>query len=137
MKVLALDKILWLHPGQGIAAAGRIPKEAEFFQDHFPGFPILPGVLALEMLKQTAESYVRHFHPDQKLRFILKEVRAVKFSRYLKPNDEWESRLALKESSETETRWEAQLFHGGEQAVTAKFVLAASPISKVQFLANV
>ena len=128
MNPLALEKVLWIKPGKGIAAAGHIPAESEFFKDHFPGFPILPGVLALEMLKQTAEHYLRiggGASPSQ--RFSLKQIRATKFSMYLKPGDEWESRLELVSETEGETQWDAQLFSHGRAAVTAKLTLAKVP----------
>jgi len=127
MNPLALEKILWIKPGKGIAAAGRIPAESEFFKDHFPGFPILPGVLALEMLKQTAEHYLRIAGTSQDQRFSLKQIRATKFSMYLKPGDDWESRLELVSESEGETQWDAQLYSQGKPAVTAKLTLAKVP----------
>jgi 3-hydroxyacyl-[acyl-carrier-protein] dehydratase len=41
-------------PGNKIAALKRIDKDEDFFKDHFPGFPVVPGVLLTEMMAQTA-----------------------------------------------------------------------------------
>lgn len=146
MENLSVEKVLWIKHGQGIAAAGHIPKESEFFKDHFPDFPILPGVLALEMLKQTAECYLRaEAHqvprplavPEQPVparagdeshgrHFFLKQIRATRFSIYLKPGDKWESQLELVSEANGETHWNARLLHKGQTAVTAQLTLAES-----------
>ena len=41
-------------PGQKIVAVKDIRPEEEYFRDHFPGFPVVPGVLLTEMMAQTA-----------------------------------------------------------------------------------
>lgn len=124
MTTLAIERVLWVKENEGIAACGRIPVDSEFFKDHFPGFPVLPGVLALEMLKQTAERYLESLYGNVAQHYFLKEIRATRFSRYLRPGDEWESRLALLKVLGEETVWDAKLYHHGEVAVSAKLTLA-------------
>ncbi|MBU9888954.1 MAG: 3-hydroxyacyl-[acyl-carrier-protein] dehydratase FabZ [Candidatus Omnitrophica bacterium] len=124
MTTLSIDKVLWIRPGEGIAACGRIPEESEFFKDHFPDFPVLPGVLALEMLKQTAERYLESLESEKGRHFFLKQIRATRFSKYLRPGDEWESRLVLVQSAGEDTVWDAKLLFRGEVAVSAKLTLA-------------
>lgn len=113
-------KILEMQAGQVFSAAGRIPEQAEFFQDHFPGFPVLPGVLALEILKTGIEKCCGR-------KTKLRRVENVKFSNYLRPGSEWESRLEVNEEKNGEIVWTARLSSGGKTAVSAKLVL--SPIS--------
>ena len=43
-----------MSPGKAIRAVKRIAENEEFFEDHFPGFPVVPGVLLTEMMAQTA-----------------------------------------------------------------------------------
>lgn len=124
MTTLAIDKVLWTKEGEGIAACGRIPQDSEFFQDHFPEFPVLPGVLALEMLKQTAEKYLAALPGGVGQHYFLKQIRATRFTKYLRPGDEWESRLILLQSADDETVWDAKLYYHGEVAVSAKLTLA-------------
>lgn len=54
MRFIFVDKILELEPGKSIHALKRIGADEDFFQDHFPGFPVVPGVLLTEMMAQTA-----------------------------------------------------------------------------------
>ncbi|MCM8775601.1 MAG: hypothetical protein NC930_04525 [Candidatus Omnitrophica bacterium] len=119
-----------MKPGEGIAASGHIPEQSEFFQDHFPGFPVLPGVLALEMLKKTAEHYLSVTNAEDQGYYFLKQIRATRFLTYLKPGDEWESRLHLMSSEGNQTRWKAELFHKGKVAVTAELTLEAKTAPK-------
>ena len=92
---------------------------------------MLPGVLALEMLKQTAERYLASLSSGAGQHYFLKQIRATRFTKYLRPGDEWESRLILKQTSGEETIWDAKLYHRGEVAVSAKLTLAQvkNPIS--------
>ncbi len=122
---LAVEKVLWIRPGEGIATQGRIPERSEFFQDHFPDFPVLPGVLALEMLKQTAELYLAQVAGHHGEHYFLKQIRSTRFSTYLKPGDEWESRLKLVSQEGAQTRWTAELLHEGKTAVSAQLTLEA------------
>ncbi len=117
MDFLSAENISFRKEGEAVTASGRIPETAEFFQDHFPGFPVLPGVLALEILKRTAEA-----HGTQQRR-RLKKVAQVKFSSYLKPGDEWESQVTLVKQGNGESEFSARLFSRGRNAVSAHFTL--------------
>ena len=49
-----VDKILNMVPGKSIEAIKIIPPSEELFQDDFPGFPVIPGVLLTEMMAQAS-----------------------------------------------------------------------------------
>ena len=101
--------------GQKIKAAGTLPKDAEFFKDHFPRFPILPGVLMLEVLKKAAENAL-------KKKLSIDAVKNVKFAAFLRPGDAWEAELEL---SGGPAKWECRgkLFQSGKAAASALFSL--------------
>lgn len=122
---IAVEKVLWVKKGAGVSAAGCIPADAEFFQDHFPGFPVLPGVLALEMLKQSADCYLRSVTDDPTAHFSFQKVSNVKFSDYLRPGDPWESELALVSNRDEQYVWKAVLTSKGKTAVSARLALEA------------
>ena len=54
MRFLLVDEILEMTPGQAVRAIRRILPDEDYFQDHFPGFPVVPGVLLTEMMAQAA-----------------------------------------------------------------------------------
>jgi 3-hydroxyacyl-[acyl-carrier-protein] dehydratase len=54
MRFLFVDRILEMVPGKCIRAVKLIAPDEDYFRDHFPGFPVVPGVLLTEMMAQTA-----------------------------------------------------------------------------------
>ncbi len=51
---LMVDRIVELEPGKRAVGIKNVTANEPFFQGHFPGFPIMPGVLIVEALAQTA-----------------------------------------------------------------------------------
>jgi len=54
MRFILVDEILKMQPGRSVRAAKFISPDEDYFRDHFPGFPVVPGVLLTEMMAQTA-----------------------------------------------------------------------------------
>lgn len=54
MRFVFIDEILEMIPGRSITATKAVAADEDFFADHFPGFPVVPGVLLTEMMAQTA-----------------------------------------------------------------------------------
>ncbi|MBC8001218.1 MAG: beta-hydroxyacyl-ACP dehydratase [Opitutaceae bacterium] len=54
MRFILVDNILELTPGRRVKAVKYVSPDEDFFRDHFPGFPVVPGVILTEMMAQTA-----------------------------------------------------------------------------------
>ncbi|MGD9973282.1 MAG: 3-hydroxyacyl-ACP dehydratase FabZ family protein [Desulfatirhabdiaceae bacterium] len=54
MRFILVDSIIELVPGKNIIAAKTLTAGEEIFLDHFPSFPVVPGVLLTEMMAQAA-----------------------------------------------------------------------------------
>jgi 3-hydroxyacyl-[acyl-carrier-protein] dehydratase len=54
LRFILVDRILEMVPGESIRALKTISSNEEYFNDHFPGFPVVPGVLLTEMMAQAA-----------------------------------------------------------------------------------
>ena len=54
MRFLLVDEIVELAPGTSIVTRKRIDPREDYLADHFPGYPVVPGVLQIEMMAQSA-----------------------------------------------------------------------------------
>lgn len=55
MRFVLVDKILKLEVSKHILATKYVSPDEDYFADHFPGYPVVPGVLLVEMIGQAAE----------------------------------------------------------------------------------
>jgi beta-hydroxyacyl-ACP dehydratase FabZ len=85
---LLIDRVLELDPGRRIVALKNVTFNEEFFQGHFPGQPIMPGVLILEAMAQAGGILV--LPPDGSAAgktFYLVAIEHTKFRRAVVPGD--------------------------------------------------
>lgn len=87
--MLLIDRVLEIEPRKRIAALKNFTINEEFFQGHFPGFPIVPGVLLIEAMAQAGGILLLHDDPhrDEKLLFFGAIERA-RFRRPVVPGDQ-------------------------------------------------
>jgi 3-hydroxyacyl-[acyl-carrier-protein] dehydratase len=87
MRFVLIDKITDLEPGKRITASKTLPQHEELFQDHFPGFPVVPGVLLTEMMAQAAGRCLdaEGTHPG---RAILGKINGASFREWVRPDQE-------------------------------------------------
>jgi 3-hydroxyacyl-[acyl-carrier-protein] dehydratase len=87
MRFSQLDRIISLEKGKTITAVKCLSLSEEYLQDHFPRFPVMPGVLMLESLFQTSMWLVRASHDFKYSSVVLRETRSLKFQGFVQPGD--------------------------------------------------
>jgi 3-hydroxyacyl-[acyl-carrier-protein] dehydratase len=85
MRFTLIDRITAIETGKSITAIKNLSLAEEYLADHFPGFPVMPGVLMVEALVQTAAWWVRHEEGFAHSTILLKQARAVKFVNFVSP----------------------------------------------------
>jgi len=80
-----IDKIETLELGKRIVATKSLSLAEEYLQDHFPNFPVMPGVLMLEALTQASAWLIRVSEDFAHSIVVLKEARNVKYARFVQP----------------------------------------------------
>lgn len=87
MRFILVDRIIELEPGKRITASKVLPATEELFKDHFPGFPIVPGVLLTEMMAQAAGRCLdaEKTHPG---RAMLGKIKGASFRDWVRPDQE-------------------------------------------------
>jgi len=82
-----VDSIAEHEPGRRIVAFKNVTVNEDFFQGHFPGEPLLPGVLMIEALAQVATILLMQREGASGLRVLLRGVNRAKFRRQVVPGD--------------------------------------------------
>jgi 3-hydroxyacyl-[acyl-carrier-protein] dehydratase len=67
----------------------------EYLSDHFPGFPVMPGVLMLEALTQAGAWLIRELEDFAHSVIILKQARTIKYGSFVEPGRQLELRVEL------------------------------------------
>ena len=87
MKFLLVDKILEVVPGKRIKAVKTLSNAEEYLADHFPGRPVMPGVLMLETMVQAGAWLERVTSGFAHSMVLLREVRNVKYGQFVTPGE--------------------------------------------------
>jgi len=87
---LLVDRILSIEPGKRVVGLKNVSVNEEFFQGHFPGNPVMPGVLILESIAQVGGCLVFASDPSLKGRkaMYLAGVDKARFRRPVFPGDQ-------------------------------------------------
>nr|HDM99529.1 3-hydroxyacyl-ACP dehydratase FabZ [Deltaproteobacteria bacterium] len=94
---LLVDRVLNIEPGTGIKSLKNVTINEPFFQGHFPGEPIMPGVLILEAMAQTGIIFAKNTQPEDlgdKL-LVFAGMDEVRFRRQVVPGDQLIMELKL------------------------------------------
>jgi beta-hydroxyacyl-ACP dehydratase FabZ len=92
---LLVDRIVELEP-ERIVGIKNVTVNEPFFAGHFPGFPVMPGVLIVEAMAQTAGVLVLKSIPDRASKIVLlASVDVAKFRRPVRPGDQLRMELTL------------------------------------------
>src|SRR5687767_1758307 len=87
MRFTLLDRITELQCGVRIEAIKNLSLSEEYLADHFPLFPVMPGVLMLEAMTQCAAWLVRASEDFAHSIVTLAEARAVKYADFVRPGE--------------------------------------------------
>src|SRR5436309_6258078 len=85
MRFVLIDRIVAMQPGQSLVAVKNLTLAEEYLADHFPGFPVMPGVLMLESLVQAAAWLLRVSGEFRHSVIALREVKQVKYGSFMEP----------------------------------------------------
>ena len=126
---LLVDRVLELEPNQRILAVKNISINEPFFQGHFPGHPVMPGVLVLEALAQAGGLLTQLSLGDQagakqdKL-FYLVKIDNARFARMVVPGDQLMLEVKLKRMIRNMAMYECAASVDGKQVASADILCA-------------
>ena len=90
---LLVDRVVEIEPHKRLRAIKNVTFNEPFFQGHFPGHPIMPGVLIIEAMAQAAGLLTQLSNPprpadEEKPLYYLVKVDKARFSRTVVPGDQ-------------------------------------------------
>jgi 3-hydroxyacyl-[acyl-carrier-protein] dehydratase len=123
MRFILIDKIVEIETGKRIKAIKSVSLAEEYLADHFPAFPVLPGVLLLEGLIESASWLVRATENFSHSMVLLEEAKNVRYKSFLAPGMQIEYSVEAKTIEENISSFTGTGVSNGEQIVEARFGL--------------
>ncbi len=123
MRFILIDKIVSLEENTVIKTIKNVSLAEEYLADHFPTFPVLPGVLLLEGLIESASWLVRKSENFAHSMILLEEARNVKYKSFLAPGGQIEYTVEAKKIDENVSSFSGYGKSGEELIVEARFGL--------------
>jgi 3-hydroxyacyl-[acyl-carrier-protein] dehydratase len=130
MRWCFLDRIDELVPGERARGRKGVAGSEDYFADHFPGFPVLPGVLQVEAMAQLAGKLIEITVFGTERRWvwpILSIVRKAKFRRFVRPGDPLELFVEIKEMRDESAVCKAWTQVGDDRMADAELVFVFNP----------
>jgi 3-hydroxyacyl-[acyl-carrier-protein] dehydratase len=108
MRFTLIDRIVELEPGRRITAVKALSLAEEYLVDHFPKFPVLPGVLMLEAMTQAAAWLVRSGEDFAHSMVVLKQASNLRYGHFVKPGQLLTVTAEIISETENETKLKTQ-----------------------------
>jgi 3-hydroxyacyl-[acyl-carrier-protein] dehydratase len=123
MQYRQLDRIIELDPGRRLVAQRTLRPDEQYLKDHFPKFPVMPGVMMLEALHQAAMWMIRTGDNFASPLVLLRETRGVKFGDFLCPGETLDLTVEWVKDDGALVSVKAIAEKAGRTTVSARFVL--------------
>jgi len=123
MRFILIDRVIELDSGRRLKASKSVSLAEEYLADHFPTFPVLPGVLLLEGMIESASWLVREYENFAHSMVLLEQARNVKYKSFLAPGGQIEYTVNVRTIEESASSFAGFGVSGGERIVEARFGL--------------
>ena len=123
MRFVLIDRILDLQPGQSLVAVKNLSLAEEYLADHFPGFPVMPGVLMLEALTQAGAWLIRETEDFAHSVIVLKQAKTIKYGSFVEPGRQLQLQVKVLEHGDRETTLQGKGVIDGQKMVQGRIIL--------------
>ncbi|MFM1881176.1 MAG: 3-hydroxyacyl-[acyl-carrier-protein] dehydratase FabZ [Pseudomonadota bacterium] len=124
---LLVDRVISLTPGESIHAQKNVSMNEEFFNGHFPHFPVMPGVLIIEALAQAAgilSFKTMEMKPDDKSVIFFVGIDNARFKRPVVPGDILSLHVSIERNVRGIWKYKAQAMVEGAVVAEADLMCA-------------
>jgi 3-hydroxyacyl-[acyl-carrier-protein] dehydratase len=126
---LLVDRVVEMDPHKSLRAIKNVTINEPFFQGHFPGHPVMPGVLIIEAMAQAAGLLTQLSNPPRDPAepaplYYLVKVDKARFSRIVVPGDQISLEVQQKRMLRKMGLYECRAVIDGEEAASAEILCA-------------
>jgi 3-hydroxyacyl-[acyl-carrier-protein] dehydratase len=121
---LLLDEVLELEPGSHVVARKTVREDEWYLAGHFPGRPVMPGVLIVEAMAQAGAVAVLSEEENRGRLALFAGIDDVRFKRIVEPGDELELRCELERVRGPIGKGKATAHVGGQLAARGTLTFA-------------
>src|SRR5690606_21896277 len=127
---LLLDRVIAFEHGKSVTAVKNVTFNEPFFQGHFPGHPVMPGVLIIEAMAQAAGVMIKlsvPHDPAKPVVFYLVKVDNARFSRTVVPGDQLHLQVEHKRTMRNMSQFHGRALVDGNVVAQAEMLCAEVP----------
>src|SRR5215475_1133191 len=99
MRFNLVDRIVEVEPGRRICALKHLTLGEEYLADHFPTFPVMPGVLMLQAVVEAGAWLLRISEDFRHSVIVLREAKNVKYGTFMDPGNQMELAVEIVEET--------------------------------------
>jgi len=123
MQFQLLDRIESIEHGSKITAVKHLRADEQYLSDHFPNFPVMPGVLMLEAMFQACRWLLLESDDYRRAVVIMREARNVKFTDFVSPGQELKICATIIKDEDTTVTLKVEGTVEGSTAVSGRLIL--------------
>ena len=124
MRFCLVDRILEVQQGKVIRAVKNLTLGEEYLADHFPTFPVMPGVLMLETLIEAGAWLLRVTDGFQHSVIVLREAKHVKYGAFMEPSRQMQISAEWIEQDNDLVTFKGKGEVNGNTTVSARFTVS-------------
>ncbi len=124
MRFNLIDRIVEVRPGQSLQAVKNLTLGEEYLADHFPTFPVMPGVLMLETLVEAGAWLLRVSDDFASSVVVLREAKGIKYGTFMEPGRQMRVTVELTERGDGTASFKGKGEMEGQSTVSARLTLA-------------
>jgi 3-hydroxyacyl-[acyl-carrier-protein] dehydratase len=124
MRFHLVDRILEVQAGKSLRAVKNLTLGEEYLADHFPTFPVMPGVLMLQALVEAGAWLLRATDDFSHSVIVLREAKGVKYGSFMEPGRQMTISMELIARDGETAALKGNGESDGRSTVSARLVLA-------------